>query len=57
MGAAAGALKEPGDKDFVAPKNYAAYRAYTGAVAPEAVKAAFNVHKTVFAPVKGRESR
>jgi len=55
VGAAAGAFKKAGDKDFITFKNYSAHGAYPVAIAPEAVEAAFDVHETILAAVQGRE--
>ena len=53
MGTAAGAFKQAGNEDFVFSENYAADRAYPGSIAPEAVKAALDVHEAIFAAVQG----
>jgi len=55
VGTAARTLEKAGNQDLVVFKNYSADRAYTVAIATEAVKAAFDVHEAVFASVQGRK--
>jgi len=57
VGAAAGTLEKAGNQDFVGTQYFAAYGADPIPVALETVNAAFDVHESVFAAVKGREGQ
>ena len=57
MGAAARPLEESGDEDFFVFEDYAADRADAVPASAEAVNAAPDVHKTVFAAVQGGEGQ
>ena len=57
MGAAAGALKEAANEDFLLSQDYSANRANPIPFSQKAVNATLDVHEPVLSAVQGRKSR